>query len=375
MYTLEKQAKRIVHLTSAHPRYDTRIFYKMCVSLVNYGYDVSLVVAEGKGSEVKDGVSIEDVGATIGGRLSRMTKTVRRVYEKARELDADIYHLHDPELIPAGIKLKNLGKKVIFDAHEDLPKQLLGKPYLNKFVKIVLSRLLKWFERFTCLKFDAIIAATPFIRDKFLKINPNTVDINNFPFLDELVNSDNWVQKENEIAYVGEITKIRGIEELVSALQYTDGIRLNLAGRFSEKAVAEKVKNYPLWFKVNELGFLNRKQVNGVLSRSRVGLVTFLPAPNHFDAQPNKMFEYMSAGLPIITSNFPLWREIVEGNKCGICVDPLDPKMIGEAIQHIVYHPLEAEKMGKNGRQAVEKKYNWTIEEQKLFKLYKELTK
>jgi len=139
--------------------------------------------------------------------------------------------------------------------------------------------------------------------------------------------------------------------------------------------VAEKVKNYPLWFKVNELGFLNRKQVNGVLSRSRVGLVTFLPAPNHFDAQPNKMFEYMSAGLPIITSNFPLWREIVEGNKCGICVDPLDPKMIGEAIQHIVYHPLEAEKMGKNGRQAVEKKYNWTIEEQKLFKLYKELTK
>ncbi|MBD3768073.1 MAG: glycosyltransferase, partial [Gammaproteobacteria bacterium] len=104
------------------------------------------------------------------------------------------------------------------------------------------------------------------------------------------------------------------------------------------------------------------------------GLVTFLPAPNHIDAQPNKMFEYMSAGLPIITSIFPLWREIVEGNQCGLCVDPLDPQAIGEAIQYLIDNPVEAEQMGKNGRQAVEQKYNWTIEEQKLLDLYAGLT-
>lgn len=366
-------SERIVHLTTVHPRFDTRIFIKMCSSLARAGYDVSLIVADGNGDEIIKRVSIFDVGKTEGGRLSRMTKTTSQVFNKAKELDASIYHLHDPELIYAGLKLKKLGKKVIFDAHEDLPKQILGKPYLNKITQTILSEVFRLYECWACPKFDAIIAATPFIRDKFLKINPNSIDINNFPLMDELANNLDWRKKESVVSFVGEITKIRGIEKLIDAMEYTENVRLNLVGKFSEKAVKERVKNYYGWTKVNEIGFLNRQQLNEVLAKSMAGIVTFLPAPNHIDAQPNKMFEYMSAGLPIITSNFPLWHEIVEINQCGICVDPLDSKAIGEAIQYLTTHSDEAKKMGANGRQAVEKKYNWSIEEQKLFNLYIEL--
>jgi len=364
---------RIVHLTSAHPRDDIRVFLKECRSLVARGHEVVLVVADGRGDEVRDGVKITDVGRP-SGRLDRMFKASRRVYRQAVALDAELYHLHDPELLPVGLKLKRCGKKVVFDAHEDVPKQILGKHYLHPWVRIVVSWCFAHFEHYACEHFDGVVTATPYIRDKFLKINPRSVDINNFPMIGELESAVPWTDKADEVCYVGSIAQIRGVKELVRAMESVNTpVRLNLVGGFAEAQVEAEVWTYAGWSKVNALGVQDRLGVREVLGRSVAGVVTLHPVSNYLDALPIKMFEYMSAGIPVIASNFDLWRTIVEESQCGLCVNPMDPFAIASALDYLVSHKSKAEEMGRNGRQAVLARYNWAREEAKLIDFYDQL--
>ena len=361
----------VAHLTSVHFRYDTRIFHKMCTSLVDAGHEVTLVVADGFGGEACRGVTIVDVGESHG-RCDRIINAAARVFEAALHLNCEIFHLHDPELLPVGLRLKRLGKRVIFDSHEDVPKQILGKPYLNHVALRVLSLAVAYYERYACARLDAVVAATPFIREKFSRVNPISVDINNFPIVGELTSRAKSSEARKNVCYVGGLGAIRGVKEMVRAMEHVRAdVRLELGGRFTESDLSEEVRSYAGWKRVNELGYLDREEIGEMFARSIAGLVVLHPVKNYVDALPVKMFEYMSCGVPVISSNFPVWRDIVEGNQCGICIDPLRPAEIARAIDRVVSDPQWARQLGENGQRAILKKYNWRTEFDKLVKLYK----
>lgn len=360
---------KICHLTSVHTRFDTRIFLKECTSLVKNDFDVHLVVADNKGDELKIGINIHDVGAPKG-RINRIINTTKKVYKKAIELDADVYHFHDPEMMMYAYLLKRKGKKVIYDIHEDLPRQLLSKPYLNGFSKYVLSFLIEGTEDFCASRFDHLITATPFIRDRFLKINSNTIDINNYPILDELY-EEGIVKKEDQVCFIGSISEIRGIEALVRACEHIDG-KLVLAGSFKNALFEQKIKSLEGWKNVDFRGFVNREEAKQIMAESKAGIVTFLPMPNHVNAQPNKMFEYMSASLPVICSNFPLWYSIVEKNNCGKCVDPTSVAELSSCINQFLKDDSLSQ-LGKNARKKVIESYSWGAEEKKINNIYNNL--
>jgi glycosyltransferase involved in cell wall biosynthesis len=364
---------KVCHITSAHPDGDVRIFHKECVSLAEEGYDVSLVIPNAE-PRVENGVNIVSFIYKPSSRLSRFTKSVNLVYNKAIEVNADIYHLHDPELLRIAVKLKKKGKKVIYDAHEDLPRQILSKQYLKPVLRKLISSRIERYENKVAKKLDAIVTATPYIRDRFLKVNPRTTDINNFPILKELLIDFDYNEKtQNEICYVGGITTVRGINELIASIKHVDGTLL-LAGKFLEVGLKDLLEKNANWKKVKELGFLSRSEVKDVYERSKLGVVTLHPISNYYVSLPVKMFEYMAAGIPVVASKFPLWESIITKNNAGLCVDPMNPIEIGEAINYILNNPKEAKIMGENGRKMVIEKYNWDIEKKKLINLYKQLS-
>ena len=361
---------KVCHISSVHPWNDIRIFQKECTSLAKNGYDVTLLNLKSSSCTTAD-VKIIGLETQISSRFNRVQDVYLKVFPKAREIEADIYHLHDPELLLIALKIKRLGKIVIYDAHEDLPRQLQSKPYIPAFLRRIMSWAVEKFENRIASRLDGIITATPHIADRFRQVNKNTIDINNFPLKNEIDFIDLKQPKKKQVCYIGGITKIRGIHEVIQALEKID-VNLVLAGE-PESGFMMKLNKLSAWPKVHYHGVVSREAALDIKLHSIAGLVTFYPVPNHINAQPNKIFEYMAAGLPVIGSNFSLWKEIIEGNNCGICVNPESPFEISNAIKYLLENPEIALQMGENGKKCVKEKYNWIQEEARLLSFYQQI--
>lgn len=363
-------------MTSVHSALDGRIFRKECRSLARAGYDVTIVGPHPEDT-VSDRVQIKSVHQDQA-RITRMTRTVWRVYRAAREQEADLYHFHDPELIPAALLLRASGKQVIYDIHEDMPKDIMSKHYLPVWSRRMVAWLAEKFENATCSHFSALVAVTPSIAKRFLPKNGNTIVVHNYPFLEELLAESRatapWEARKRSIAYVGGITTQRAIREMVHAMALLPEslpATLELAGNeIPDDAHPEELHSHKGWMRITHHGVLDQLSTFRLLHNVRAGLVLFHPEPNHWEAMPQKIFEYMGAGLPVIASDFPLWRRMLGDTGCGVLVNPQDPSAIAQAIEYVLTHPQEAEQMGRRGRALVLEQYNWNSQADKLLKLY-----
>jgi len=369
--------RRVCHLTSVHLADDVRIVHKECASLSEDGWHVHLV-AQGELPPGQEQIIYHRLPASPASRCQRIAFQAWRAYRLARGVEADVYHLHDPELIPVGLLLKFQGEKVIYDVHEDVPRDVLTKNWMPPPVRATVSFLMMAVERLASSMFDGIVAATPTIAKRFP--TSKTICVRNVPRLSEFTVKPSAVSLgEATFVYIGLINRARGLEKMMQAAalvrdRTSTGIMLDLAGPPDQVDVGKVIQSCEAVDFTRYHGCLDRTGVAQLLSKAQAGLVVLQPMQSFRDSLPVKMFEYMAVGIPVIASDFPLWREIVEEARCGLLVNPLDSNDIARAMRWIVDNPAQARAMGERGRAAVQQRFNWEREAPSLLGMYKRIT-
>lgn len=377
IFIQSNQKLRVCHVTSVHNRYDARIFKKECGSLAKNGYDVVLLVNDGQPDETLEGVRIVSTKVNPGSRFERILGSLWGIKNEALSIGATVYHLHDPELLPLGIWLKKNGKTVIFDSHEDYLLAILDKVWIPSFFRRAVAKLFQFYEAYALKRFDGAVTCYHWTEARYRKYCDNVELIFNFPIVKADVIRQNVEHSKRAVCFAGVIISDWCHKEILQALSELKNVKYELAGR-SEGDYFKELKAMEAWKHVNYHGSLSQEKVfKDVYGNASIGMALL-----DYVAQCNgkvgnlsntKFFEYMLMGLPLVCTDFELWKKIVEEEKCGICVNPHNPVEIASAIGFFLDNPQEAQKMGENGRKAVIERYNWNTEKLKLLSLYQKL--
>lgn len=363
---------RLVHVSTVHPDTDTRIVEKQCKGLAALGHRVTLVIPSAVDS-TRSGVQIKALRQRRG-RFVRMTLSVAEAFRATRKASADIIHLHDPELLPMGLILRALGKPVVYDMHENLREQIKTKYWVPRWLMVPAAGAVAVLERISLNRMGVVMAEASYA-DHYPWVKRQTI-VQNFPLSDQVTHHHVPKHHSPTVGYIGGVSEGRGALTVIRAIrQLREGdldVNFDCVGEVSPDTAEDRD-----YLQASREGWLHAPgrlpPRDGWLrmARCHVGVATLKRLPNYVGSFPTKMFEYMAMGLPVVVSNFPLYREVVERQGCGICVDPDDVDGIADALRYLFDNPDRAREMGRNGRTTVASHYNWDTELTKLATFYR----
>ncbi len=376
--------RTIVHVTSAHNYNDTRIFLREAKLLADLFKEV-IVLAPDAPDACIDGVKFIgfNEGTLPRGRTKRIG-VLRKIKEKISLLKPDLIHMHDPELLLLIPEYCHKNKiKCIYDIHEDYRNTIRNNSGL--FVGALLSIIYDIIEKKAMKKISGTIHVTNQISEKYKHYNIPSAVVRNLPDTENIISlmtNSPYDKKNNKLVYSGSLEQ-RSLFHLADAVMELskkyDDVKVCMIGEFRWEKTKKDLIEY--WRKRNVLQRLEifpRIERNIFLQKLNefvVGLVLFWPSKNVQLALPNKMFEYMAAGLPIIVPDCPNHRELVVNHKCGVFCDTTNSNSIYQAIDSLLNNKEESLKMGIRGREACLKYYNAKVDFSKLLDLYGEVLK
>ena len=369
---------KVCHIISGYYRDDMRVFRRQCLSLHNNNHEVVLLTNDGESEEIFHGISIKVCKKFWRSRLKVILFARWQFLNEALDIDADIYQLHSPELFTIIKGLKNNGKKVIYDAHEDLPRHIEEKDWIPFFLRKLLAKLADLYQRHALRRADAIISPHAHVIQDLSNISTEIKEITNFPLVSSELNFsiEEFKKRENIACYAGTVYPYSNQENTIKAIKSIQNAKYKVAGHIDQDYL-NSLRKEPFEDNISFMGRLDRNNLKNLLYSSVVGLCVYDYKKNLGNKlgsfATNKLFEYMEAGLPVICTDYKIWKEVVEGHNCGICIEPGNYHELLEAINYIFSNKDESFRMGQRGKKAINDKYNWKTEEDKYLSLVKKI--
>lgn len=363
---------KVCIIAPVHNYSDIRVFQKEAKTLRDEGYDIVLFAKHDK-DEVIDGVKVKKV--TYRNRMQRFLK-LPSIFKVANKLNADIYHLHNPDTLLIGFWLKKANKVVIYDTHEDFSQKILIKKWLPKIFRKPIAKFVSKLENKAGTKFNSVIVTEEQVKNR---ISNEAIIIGNPPIIKGRLISDSYkeskkVEKDDlKAIYVGGISKGRGILQMINSIEKLNDklpIKLWLIGPFFNDELYKECLSLTGWQYVEYLGKLPQEQAFAHMIKADVGLATLLDVGGHSNTDPNKIYEYQVFGLPYVASNFPKWVDRFSTANSGIFVDPIKEDEIVDSLYEILTNDKLYEHMSRNGKKFTEDN-SWDKEKQKLIEIYK----